>query len=79
MPRKLRKEEVAAIKAGRNFQFGVKGFSRHDKPKPEIVSGRGMSSLGESFTVKEQKRIKQEALFNAQLSGKREAITGKKL
>ncbi|GEM_PF-6565880 len=79
MARKLGKEEVAAIKAGRNFQFGVKGFSRHDKPEPEIVSGRGMSSLGEPFTVKEQKRIKQEALFNAQLSGKRKELTGEKI
>ena len=79
MARKLGKDEVAAIKAGRNFQFRVKRFDRHDKPKPEIVSGRGMSSLGEPFTVKEQKRIKQEALFNAQLSGKREAVTGEKL
>lgn len=79
MARKLGKEEVAAIKAGRNFQFRVKKFDRFDKPKSEIVSGRGMSSLGEPFTVEEEKRIKQEALFNAQLSGKREAITGKKL
>jgi len=78
MPRKLRKEEVAAIKAGRNFQFGVKGFDRFDKPKVDI--GRGMSSLGEPFSVKEkQRRIKQQALFNAQLTGKREELTGKKL
>ncbi len=79
MARKLGKDEVAAIMAGRNFQHGVKGFDRHDKPKVDI--GRGMSSLGEPFTVKElkeQRRIKQEALFNAQLSGKR-TVTGKKL
>ena len=78
MPRKLRKEEVAAIKAGRNFQFGVKGFDRFDKPKVDI--GRGMSSLGEPFSVKEkQRRIKQQALFNAQLTGKRKELTGEKL
>lgn len=78
MARKLRKEEVAAIKAGRNFQFGVKGFDRFDKPKVDI--GRGMSSLGEPFSVKEkQRRIKQQALFNAQLTGKREELTGKKI
>ena len=76
MARKLRSDEVAAIKAGRNFQHGVKGFDRHDKPK--IVSGRGMSSLGEPFNVEESRRIKQEALFNAQLSGKR-TVSGKKL
>jgi len=79
MPRKLKKEEVAAIKAGQNFQLGVKGFDRFDKPK-EIVSGRGMSSLGEPFTAKEKpRRIKQEALFNEQLTGKRVPLTGKKI
>ncbi len=78
MARKLRSDEVAAIKAGRNFQFGVKGFDRFDKPKVDI--GRGMSSLGEPFSVKEkQRRIKQQALFNAQLSGKRTVFSGKKL
>ena len=78
MARKLGKEEVAAIKAGRNFQFGVKGFDRFDKPKVDI--GRGMSSLGEPFSVKEkQRRIKQQALFNAQLTGKRKELTGEKL
>jgi len=79
---RLGEEEITVIKAGRNFQLGVKGFDRHDKP--EIVSGRGMSSLGEPFVVKQKRRrtkqeALQEALFNQQLTGQRKPITGKKI